>query len=46
MPERTMESFVWEVLTGETQKNALDFAAFLRANDMVFVRGGGYWEDI
>lgn len=45
MPEQRIENLIDEVLTGETQKNALAFAAFLRANGMLFVRGKGYWED-
>ncbi len=45
MPEPGIEKFINEVLTGETQKNALEFAAFLSANQMLFVRGKGYWDD-
>lgn len=45
MPEQEIENFIDEVLTGETQKNALEFTAYLRANEMLFVRGRGYWED-
>ena len=45
MPEQNIEYFIDTTLTGETRRNALEFAAYLRANDMLFVRGKGYWED-
>jgi hypothetical protein len=45
MPEPKIDNFIDKVLTGETQKNALEFASYLRANEMLFVRGKGYWED-
>ena len=45
MPEQKIENFIGDVLIGETQKNALEFVAYLRANEMLFVRGNGYWED-
>ena len=44
MPEQKIEDFIGEVLTGEDQKNALEFAAYLKASEMQFERGGGYWE--
>ena len=44
MAEQKIEDFINEVLTGDAQKNALDFAAYLRANEMLFERGKGYWE--
>lgn len=44
MPEQRIENFIDEVLAGETQKKALEFVAFLRANEMLFARGKGYWE--
>ena len=44
MPEKTMENYISEVLTGSHEQNALDFAAYLRESDMVFVRGNGYWQ--
>jgi len=34
MSEKTFQQAITEILIGETQKNALDFAAFLNANDM------------
>jgi len=34
MSEKTFEQIITEILTGDTQKNALDLAAFLKANDM------------
>jgi len=45
MLSRSMEHYIRKLLTGEAQKNALEFAAYLRANGLVFVRGKGYWED-
>ena len=40
-----IESFAGEELFGQAQKNALELAAYLRASEMLFVRGKGYWED-
>ena len=45
MPEQRIENFIGEVLTGDARKNALDFFAYLWANEMLFERGKGYWED-
>ena len=45
MFEQKIEDFIGEFLTEDTQRNALDFAAFLRANEMLFDRGTGYWDD-
>jgi len=45
MSEQKIENYITEVLTGDAQKNALELAAYLRANGMTFERGGGYWED-
>ena len=45
MPEQTIENYIVEILTGDEQKNALEFAAYLRASEMLFERGKGYWED-
>jgi len=42
MSSQNFEAAILEVLKGETQKNALDFAAFLRTNDMV--AGGKHGE--
>ena len=44
MPEQEIEDFIGEILTGDAQKNALEFAAYLRASEMLFERGTGYWE--
>ena len=44
MPEQIIEKFITEVLTGDAQHNALEFAAYLRASEMLFERGTGYWE--
>jgi hypothetical protein len=44
MIEQGIENFIYEVLIGNEYKNALEFVTYLRANDMLFKRGGGYWE--
>jgi len=45
MFKKSIEKAIRDNLCGDNLKNALDFAAFLRANGMSFVRGKGYWED-
>jgi len=45
MPEQRIEAHIGEVLTGEAQKNARALVAHLRANEMRFERGKGYWAD-
>jgi hypothetical protein len=45
MIEQKIEDIIYRVLTDNVQKNALDFTKLLRANDMAFERGRGYWED-
>ena len=45
MCESKIESIIRETLTDDAQKNALDFVEYLRANDMIFERGKGYWVD-
>jgi len=45
MVEQNIENFIGAVLAGNMQKNALEFAAYLRANEMLFEWGKGYWED-
>jgi hypothetical protein len=45
MSEQRIENFIGEVLTGDAQKNALEFVAYLKASEMLFERGKGYWED-
>jgi len=46
MFKKKMERFINETLTGDVQKNALDFAAWLRENDMRLERQTvGYWAD-
>ena len=42
MPERRIEYFISSVLAVNKQKNALEFVAYLRANEMLFERGNGY----
>ncbi|MDD4493462.1 MAG: hypothetical protein PHV32_03815 [Eubacteriales bacterium] len=43
MTEQNAEYYIAEILVGDAQKNALDFLAYLRANEMLFERGKGYW---
>ena len=45
MPNKTIESNISEILTGDMRKNASEFVAALRANGIEFTRGGGYWAD-
>lgn len=45
MSEPRIENNIEDVLRGDARKKALEFAAFLRANEMQFERGKGYWED-
>lgn len=45
MSEQKIENHIDEILAENAQKNALDFAAFLRTNKMQFERGKGYWEN-
>ena len=45
MFERRIEDAIVEVLPIGMQQDALDFANYLRANDMAFERGKGYWEN-
>lgn len=41
MTEKRIENAINEVLAGDSQKNALDFAEFLRANEMTIDGGEG-----
>ena len=46
MSNSRIENAICEVLTGDVQKNALNFVAYLRVNEMVIEREiGGYWDD-
>ena len=45
MLEQRIETHINDILTGDAQKNALDFVKCLRVSDMTFERGKGYWED-
>ena len=45
MSEQKIEKSILEVLVGDKQKNALEFVAYLKANEMLFERAGGYWAD-
>jgi hypothetical protein len=44
MAEQTIENYINEFLIDTHKNNALDFISYLRTNDMLFERGGGYWE--
>ena len=45
-PEQKIEDFINDALYDDAQKIALDFVAFLRANDMQFERSAtNYWAD-
>ena len=46
MIQKSIEKAIKGNLRGENLKNALDFAAFLRANDMLFVRGRGLLDNV
>lgn len=45
MHEQKIESHINDVLAGNAQKLALNFVACLRAQEMQFERGAGYWAD-
>ena len=45
MTEPEIEKLTGEALTGDARKNALEFISYLKANEMSFERGIGYWED-
>jgi hypothetical protein len=45
MNEEIIKNHIVDVLTRESQKNALDFVAYLRVQEMLFEKGTGYWED-
>jgi len=45
MANKSIEEAINENLSSGNLKSAQDFTAFLRANEMVFVREKGYWED-
>lgn len=44
MAGKRMEEWIKEVLQGDAQKNALDFAAFLREKNAVIPEAETYWE--
>jgi len=44
MAEKRIEDFINETLTGDAQKNALEFATFLQENEIATPDGEGYWE--
>ena len=41
MSEHRIEHDINDALDGDAQKNALEFIAFLQANNMQFMRGAG-----
>ena len=45
MSEKKIEDFIREALSGEAQDNALEFAAYLRASDMLIEKFDFYGED-
>jgi len=46
MSEQSIEHFINETLAGEAQRNALNFTAYLRADNLLFERClYGFWED-
>ena len=45
MLEKSIEEYINEFLIGMNKENALEFVKFIKKNDMVFEKGGGYWED-
>ncbi|OGO91771.1 MAG: hypothetical protein A2Y17_13520 [Clostridiales bacterium GWF2_38_85] len=45
MPQQKIKSHIIDALTGDAQKNALEFFEYLTANEMLFEKGKGYWED-
>lgn len=45
MSEWKIEDCIRNLLTEDTQKNALDFVDYLKVNEMTFERGKGYWEN-
>jgi len=45
MPGLEIEKSIGEVLGMDARQNALELVGYLRANEMQFERGTGYWED-
>lgn len=44
MPKRNIEEVICDVLTGNAQKNALDFVAYLRAHEIPIEKAETYWD--
>lgn len=44
MPGQRIESVIHDVLKDDTQKHALDFIAYLRANEIPLEESESYWE--
>lgn len=44
MPARMIEDTIQDVLTGDARENAMDFVAFLRANDIPLEESESYWD--
>jgi hypothetical protein len=45
MCEQIIEDVINNVLIGDAKNNAMEFAHYLRSNEMLFEREKGYWED-
>lgn len=45
MSEQRIEKFISEIPNQTAQKYAFEFAAYLRANEMLFEKASGYWAD-
>ena len=45
MPEKSIENFMNETLSGYTRENALEFAAYLQEQEMQFHRDLSFWKD-
>lgn len=44
MPAKRIEDVINDVLKGDAQQNALDFVAYLRANDIPIQESEAYWD--
>jgi hypothetical protein len=45
MSEQTINNHIIEILAGDARENALEFTSYLRASEMQFERGKGYWKN-
>jgi len=46
MTEQKIEENIGDILTGDVQKNVLEFVAYLRANEILFEKDKSYWKNI